>query len=199
MATGFIIEGLGLVPGWKYEAIVTTLSGDKPHAAPMGVRVIDGNTIWLEIYKTSATAKNIKKNKSFAANFTGDVSLFYRSLYKKGPLEYAPEKAGPPVLKDAEAWIEATLVDTQDLGPTVRYVAAATACFKKNKNARIVNRADSLALECMIKASKVAFLTGAEKEFLVKEIENMLQTVTRIAPGSEAEKMAKDIASGLRR
>jgi hypothetical protein len=200
MATESIIEGLGLVPGWKYEAIVTTYSGDKPHAAPIGFRVIDARTVWLEIYKTSSTAKNIENMKSFAVNCTGDVSLFYRSLYKKGPLEYGlEERTTFPVLKDAEAWIEARLVDRQDLGPMVRYVAAATAFYKRKKDAVIINRADSLALECMIKASKIPYLPKTEKEFLIKEIENMLQAITRIAPGSHAEEMAKDIASNLRR
>jgi len=195
-----ILKGLGLNPGWKYEAIITSYSDDKPHAAPMGIRVIDEGTVWLEIYKTSRTAKNIERKKTFAINFTGDVSLFYRSLSKKEPLTYGKaEKIDAPVLKDADAWIEARLVDEQDLGGMTRFIAAAVASHKRKKDPQIINRADYLALECMIKASKVPYVPDEEKDFLIKEAVYILQAISRVAPASPAEKIAQDIVSTLRR
>ncbi|MBN2251017.1 MAG: DUF447 family protein [Candidatus Altiarchaeota archaeon] len=192
-----ILKDMGFRRNWIYETIVATYSGGKGHAAAMGVSTGDMENIALEAYKSAETCVNIRERKSFTVNFTCDINLFYRSLYEKNGISYArADKVNAPFLKDADRFLEISVIKEEDLGDRMRFTGKIGSCGGSD-SIRLVNRADSLALECMIKASKIPYASPVEKERLKEEITYISRAVSRTAPGSDAARVCDAILSSL--
>jgi len=193
-----ILEALGFRRDWTYEIIAATYSGGRPHAAAMGICTRDLSSITLEVYKTAQTCENILSTRCFTVNFTKDVFLFYESVYEKEGLKYGKAKnVHAPCLKDAEAFIELKVIDATDLGDRMGFAGEIISFAKKEEVIHLLNRADALALECLIAASKIPHVSGREKEFLLEEIRYISRTVSKVAPGSAAEKAVLKTCSGM--
>ncbi len=168
----------------------------------MGISTQDSETIDLEIYKTSETCKNILKEKEFVINFTDDISLFYTSVFEKKKLDYErAKKVNAPILKDANALLEMRVRGIEDLEEKVKVKAEIVDFYfnenfnEKKEKVNLINRAESLALECLVKATKIPHVSKNGKEKLKKEIRYISLVVRRVAPGSEAESLVEKVHS----
>jgi hypothetical protein len=190
-----VLEALGFRKEWIYEAIITTYSGAKAHSAPIGVSTSDHEKITAEIYKTSETCANILSKRAFAVNLSSDVSLFYDSCYKKEALIYGrADNIDAPILAQADASLEISLVSLVDLGDRIRFTGSiAGYSSRKGPGAvKLINRGDALALEALIAATKMPHASAEEKELLSKEIRRIHRVVSRVSPGSSAEKLVNE-------
>lgn len=195
-----ILEALGLKKNWVYETIVSSYLGEKPHAAPMGIRTRDHEHLTLEIYKSSATCASIILKKAFTVNFTCDVSLFYDAVYRRDALLYGRgKKVDAPFLAQADAYLEIEVSGSEDIGDRMRFTGKIAACSycKKDGRIKLLNRGDALALEALITASKIPYVTAGEKEALSGEIKRICRVVSRVAPGSAAEELVCGLSSYL--
>ncbi|MEA3254385.1 MAG: DUF447 family protein [Candidatus Altiarchaeota archaeon] len=194
-----IPEGLGLKKNWIYESIVTTYSGGRANSAPMGVYTIDFEGVNLEVYKTSKTCRNILENKEFVINFTDDISLFHSSVFEKEIGYVRARKVDAPILKNADAFLEMRVGEVKDLGDKVGINAEVVDYYlneeRGGEKINPVNRADALALECLIKATKIPHASVDERNHLKKEIRYISRVVGKVAPGSEAELLVERIRS----
>jgi len=115
------IKDIGFVEGGVVETIVTTHNPDSsPNAAPIGVHTISDAEILMNIHTTSDTFKNIMRTGGCAINVVFDPYLFIKTcLLGSGKAEMENEisteevrpakRINAPLLKDANAWIEAEL------------------------------------------------------------------------------------------
>jgi len=180
------LKKLGLKKNWIYEVVVTTGKS----AAPMGFWTPDFERVMLRVYKTSGTYRNILHERKFAINFVEDVAVFYYSLFKKEKLRFKKIKnSDAPVLANVKSWILLEAVDVHDLGDSVE-ITAKIKKSKISKNTRLINRAEFLALECMIKATK----RGAKKP----EILEYCEKIKKVAPKSEYEKIVEGMVKWLK-
>lgn len=177
---------------WIYEAIATTFNKNKkPNSAAVGFYTKDFRTVVIELYKTSKTCDNVLREKEFAINFTGNISLFYKSSISKKGLKYAKaKKINAPILKDADGYLELKSIGIEDLNDKVR-IESEVIDSKINKNIILINRAKSLALESIINATKIPYIPDSDKNFLKKEIQKYKRVIKKTAPNSEYERITK--------
>jgi hypothetical protein len=195
-----VLEALGFRKDWIYETIISTYSGAKPHSAPMGVSTPDRAFLAAEIYKTSETCANILSKKIFCVNLSSDISLFHDSAYKKGTLVYGrADKIEAPIIAQADASLEISVLESVDLGDRIRFIGNVVnySARKEFASIKLVNRGEALALEALIALTKIPHSTSEEKESLEKEIRRISRVVSRVAPGSPAEKLAYEVSLRL--
>ena len=195
-----VLEALGFRKDWIYESVISTYSGTKAHSAPMGVSTRDHERLTAEIYKTSETCANILSKKVFAVNLSPDVSLFYDSSYKKEALIYGrADKIDAPILAQGDAYLEVSVLDVVDLGDRMRFVGKIVgySSSKEPGAIKLINRGDALALEALIAATKIPSASAEEKDLLIKGITHICRVVSRVAPGSNAERLANEASLRL--
>jgi hypothetical protein len=112
---------MGFTPGRIIESIVTTYNTDgSPNAAPIGIYPISNNEIEMNIRTTTDTHSNLLRTGGCVVNVVFDPLLFLKcGLLGSGKGEAENEVASSdvtpadnvdaPVLKDANAWIEAKM------------------------------------------------------------------------------------------
>ncbi len=180
---------------WIYEVIVTTYSNNKPNAAPMGVWTDDLSCLILEIYKGSETCRNILRNREFVVNFTDDILLFYGSIHAKDDMKYSKaEKVNAPVLNDAPGFLELRAGVVEDRGDRVG-IRAVIVNSNLNGEIKLLNRAESLALELLINHTKtrVPAISKARRESLKERMKDYLRIIKKVAPDSGYEGMAENL------
>jgi hypothetical protein len=195
-----VLEALGFRKDWIYETIISTYSGAKAHSAPMGVSTPDHSSLVAEIYKSSETCANMLSRKVFSVNLSSDISLFYDSSYKKEALVYGrADMIDAPILAQADVSLEVCVAGSVDLGDRIRFTGriAGYSSGKEPGSVRLINRGDALALEALIAASKIPDASAEEKEFLSKEIKRISRVVSRVSPGSQAEKLVNVVSLRL--
>jgi len=200
MKTAKVLEALGFRKDWIYETIISTYSGAKAHSAPMGVSTPDRTALAVEIYKTSETCANILSKKAFCVNLSSDISLFYDSSYKKEALIYGrADNIDAPILAQADASLEVSVLEEEDLGDRMRFTGkiAGYSSGREPGAIKLINRGDALALEALIAATKIPSASAEEKDLLVKEIRRICRVVSRVAPGSDAERLANAVSLRL--
>jgi hypothetical protein len=194
-----VLESLGFRKDWIYETIISTYSGAKPHSAPMGVSTPDHAGLIAEIYKTSETCANILSKKVFSVNLSSDLSLFYDSSRKKESLVFGrADKIDAPILASADASLEVSVIGSVDLGDRMRFTGKILgfSCGKESGAIKLINRGDALALEALIASTKIPYASAEEKELIVKEIRRICRVVSRVAPGSDAERLVNEVSLG---
>ncbi|MFZ2456241.1 MAG: DUF447 domain-containing protein [Candidatus Altiarchaeia archaeon] len=200
MKKGKVLEALGFRKDWIYETIIATYSGAKAHSAPMGVSTHDHVRLTAEIYKSSETCANILSKKAFSVNLSSDVSLFYDSYCRKEALVYGrADNIDAPILAQADACLEISVEESIDLGDKMRFIGKVVGRSARKEYADIkpINRADALAIEALIAFSKIPSAQAEEKDALVKEIRRICRVVSRVAPGSDAERLVNVVSLRL--
>jgi hypothetical protein len=184
------LESLGMKKNWLYEIVVSSYSGQTPNVAPFGVKTKDYKNLTIEMYKGSATLKNILEAGEFAVNVVDDPVIFYNALYCKGKMHFnGAEMIKAPVIVDSPASIEVRLKKTEEREKS--YILKAEVIhINFRQKSQLTNRAKSLALESLI-------LSTRKNLFPEKEMERMLRenyrVVKKVAPESEYEKMMHDL------
>ncbi len=180
-----ILKRLGLEKTWIYETIVTTSDGKKNNAAPIGIWTKDFSDIEMEIYKKSKTFKNILATNEFVVNLVDDPRIFYDALYNKDNLKYKKaKKVCAPVLRKTSMWLELKVKRKEDNDRKIK-ICAEIVSFKTDKKPILLNRAKYIALESLIKSTKIPVKR--------KEIEENLRVIKKVASKSEYEKIVEKL------
>lgn len=197
-----ILKSLGFKKNWVYEVIVTTEYNGIAHAAPMGVSSSDLRKILVSVYKSAETCRNISETGFFAVNFTNDMSLFYSSLHEKKKIKYIqPKGLVISVLGKADAFVEARVTSEKDADEKIIFTAEVIGFAKNGKRKiQLINRAESLALEALIKASKIkATKDSVKRKHLLDELRYIAFAASKTAPDSSHARMASKLSSLFRR
>jgi hypothetical protein len=178
---------LGFKKDRIYETIVTTRTEGGMNAAPMGVWSADLESVKLLVHKTAKTYENIRKEKRFTVNFSGDIALFYDAVLEKGSLR---TEDGTLVLEGCNAALEVEVSGIEDKGDSAEVTAKITSCRIK-KRPHLINRAEYLALDSLIAYTKLQHVSAEEKKMLTERMRENLRVIRSTAPSSEFQKRAE--------
>jgi len=183
-----------------YESIVTTLNSDcTSNAAPMGITLQDEKHLTLTIFNTSKTLQNLKTNPCAVINFTCDIELFYKTVFKKTlftgnlPLEWfvPAEYVAAKKLQVAEVALEVTVIDSKPLNDEKTLVICRIEHLTSSPIgvSQLYSRAFALTLEALINATRIeTYHTNSQKQAqtnkLAEQIFDYAQIVERVAPNS---------------
>lgn len=169
---------------WIYEVVVSVKDKDKLHYAPMGVLTHDGEHAVLEMYESSETCRKIIEKRNLTVNFTGSMEVLYSAVIKELDDDFFAD--APSAALEVEEVI--------DLGGKYRFICGVKSINKKNEiEENMVNRAKFLILECLIYYTKPN--NNADK---LKEISKFYEKIKTVAPGSDYERMAYNLAEKIR-
>ncbi len=183
------LSRFGFRKNWVYEGIVSSANkGGSLNNAPMGFSTSDLKTITLRPYKNTRTYKNISRTKKCILHFLSidekNISLFHDFIWRKEKKTKKMRSRGHFVLK-AERIEE----DTANAARSVVFCSVTRVAG----NVSLFSRAPFLAFECVVKASKLGL--GLEGDPLLRAIiKNHFETISRIAPHSKYERIAKACA-----
>ncbi|MEE9379300.1 MAG: DUF447 domain-containing protein [Candidatus Lokiarchaeia archaeon] len=195
----FNYQDFGLKKDNLYEIIATTYSITKdgkeikPNASCMGIRMIEGEQIQLSPFYSTITYKNLKEYSTIAINFVDDVYLYALAALKEPnspigltdfPLEhydfkYLESRAmDVPYIKKAwgiligEVSQEFQKTKTDDLGEFIIPVFKLDVIFteKLQETHKLFNRAENLALETIILATRLKVAKENHKQVLFSKI-----------------------------
>lgn len=184
------LESIGMKINWLYEIVISSYSGQNPNVAPFGMRTKDHKNITIEMYKGSATLKNILETGEFAVNVVDDPVIFYNALYCKKKIHFTGAKMlTVPVIVDSPASIEVRLQATEERDNSY-ILEAEVVHIDFRKKSELTNRAKSLALESLILSTRKALFPEKEMERMLRE---NYRVVKKVAPESEYEKMMHDL------
>lgn len=173
-----VLKEMGFRKAWIYEVIVTTADS----LAPMGIWTDDFKTVDMDVYKTSKTHDSVIREGRFVVNFVDDISLFYDAVSKKAEREREiTEKI--PTLKHASGYLELEVVNVERLENRSRISSRILSYYIKS-DIRLINRAESLALECLI---------GFTKNPNVEDLKEYLRVIKKVAPGSKYERLVETL------
>ncbi len=180
----FNLKNFGLKKGYLYEIIATSYSlsanglAIKPNTSCMGIRVIEGDQLQMSPFYSTTTYKNLKQNNIIVINFVDDVFLYaLAALKEKGspiglnefPSKYYDYKhleslsMDVPFIKKAwgiligEALKELQKSKEDGFGEYIMPIFSFKVIFteKLNESHKLFNRADNLALESIILATRL--------------------------------------------
>jgi hypothetical protein len=188
------LQTIGMKKGWIYEVIVSTYRGNKPHSAPIGVWTDDFVALNMEIYSDSGTLKSIMDLKDFTVNLVADVAVFYSSLFDEANMEYRDSlNINAPVVRSASAIIEARLKKVEDKG-NMFHLESEPLNVEVNEPVKLINRAEALAIESLILATKLPYLPGPKAQATLRE---NYRIVRKVAPGSQYETIVGKLVEAL--
>lgn len=181
----------GFRKGWVYEGIISSENeDDSTNNAPMGFFTSDLKTITLRPYKNTNTYKNVVRTKTCDLHMPEinekNIRLFYNFIWNKRTKtrKLSKNSSGYLILK-----VERVESDARNNARSVIVCSIERVVGK----VFLFSRAPFLAFECVVKASKLGF--GLEQDAFLREIiKNNFETIKRIAPNSEYEKIAKKCA-----
>lgn len=187
---------LKIKKGWIYEAIATTFdSNSDPNAAPMGFYTNDLSSISLKIHKTCKTYKNINQTGMLAINLTDDFGLMYKTIFSKQELKYKFD-SNVPILKDINNYVILKLSEFKENIPNDPIHSEFNFNIEKevlSKNYPLINRANNLILETLIKAVKPF------DEFTNYHLKENYRVVKKVAPESKHENLIRKILNSTKK
>jgi hypothetical protein len=184
------LKEIGMKKNWIYEVIVSTFCVRGPHAAPMGIWSEDLDTLNMAIYKDSKTLENIIKEGEFIVNFVDDIKIFYGSLFNKGKIAFKQARQiNAPVIKDSSAIIECKVKHIEKMENRF-HISAEIAGIRIWDEIKLINRAEGLAIESLILATRLPHFTGRRNEDALKE---NFRIIGKVAPGSTYEHIMEKV------
>lgn len=180
----FNYQDFGLKKDILYEIIATTYSITengmkiKPNASCMGVRMIEDTLIQISPFYSTTTYKNLKEQSIIAINFVDDVYLYALAALKEPdsvinltdfPIKYYDFKniearnMDIPYIKKAWGILIGEVIQefkknkTDDLGEYIMPVFKLKVFYseKLKQSYKLFNRAENLALETIILATRL--------------------------------------------
>lgn len=182
---------MGFKKNWVYEGIASTESKDcSQNNAPMGFLSTGLKAITLRPYRNTRTYENIQRTKKCVLHSLElseeNVSSFHDFIWsEKAKKAKKVNSTGFLVLK-----AEKIKEDKANAGRSI----VVCSVVKAEGKFFLFSRAPSLAFECVVKASKLG-LRLEDDALLRAIIKNNLETIQRIAPNSECEKIAVKCSS----
>ncbi|MFX0080374.1 MAG: DUF447 domain-containing protein [Candidatus Hodarchaeota archaeon] len=195
----FDYQDFGLKKDNLYEIIATTYSINsenkaiKPNASCMGIRMIEGNQIQISPFYSTATYKNLKEYGTIAINFVDDVYLYALAALKEPfspigltdfPSNYYDFKYLESRMKDVpyikKAWGILIGEVSHEFQKTKldKFGEAIIPVFKLNviysekfqESSKLFNRAENLALETIILATRLKIAKENNNQPLLSKI-----------------------------
>jgi len=195
----FNYQDFGLKKDNLYEIIATTYSITKngkeikPNAACMGIRLIEGTQIQISPFYSTITYKNLKEFSTITINFVDDVYLYALAALKEPespinltdfPLKYydfkylESQNMDVPYIKKAWGILigkvshEFQKTKSDNLGEYIIPVFKLDVIYsKKLKDSyKLFNRAENLALETIILATRLKVAKENENYTLLSKI-----------------------------
>ncbi|MHA1930911.1 MAG: DUF447 domain-containing protein [Promethearchaeota archaeon] len=213
----------GLKKNYLYEVIATSYSitNDetviKPNASCMGIRLKENNRIQIKPFYTTSTYQNLKNKSVITLNFIDDVYLYALSALKdpnshiglaEFPIEYYGFKRleslnmDIPYIKNSWGILickvhkEFQEIKRDDLGETIIPVFHLEVISSDILGAsyKLFNRAENLALEIIILATRLKIAKINEDELLVSKIFDRIKEYFKdISRFGKNEKVIKTI------
>jgi len=211
------LQDYGLNKDCLYEVLACTISKkneiEYPNTASMGIRVINDKLLKIKPYYNTMTHRNIKEYGIVSLNFIEDVVLFAQASLKeikrdfKGfPIEdylyyyYRRKDYKIPYLK--QAWMvifcnvvnETHVVKQDEMGSinATEFELEVIYSIKKKESFKLYNRAENLALESIILATRLKIARENKDEILYSKIETRineyLNMITQFGRNSSALK-----------
>jgi hypothetical protein len=206
-----------------YEIIATTYSITengkeiKPNASCMGIRILKDNEIQISPFSSTSTYKNLKKNSIVAINFVDDVYLYALAALKEqespiGLIEFPPEyyefkyletrSMDVPFIK--KAWGILVCKVSQEFEKTKQdgFGEVIIPVFKLNtiyhekfqESFKFFNRAENLALEAIILATRLKIAKKKDDKQLFNKInEKIIDHIESIRRFGKNENALKTI------
>jgi len=217
----FNYQDFGIKEGNLYEIIATTYSISengmeiKPNASCMGIRMIEGEQIQISPFYNTITYKNLKEYNTIAINFVDDVYLYALAALKEpeSPIDLKdfPSKyynfkyiesrsMDVPYIKKAwgllvgEVSHEFQKTKDDNFGEIVIPVFKLDVIFteKLQETHKLFNRAENLALEATILATrlKIARESHNETKFsqIYEKIKDFIKNIERFGKNKRALK-----------
>ena len=195
----FNYQDFGLKKDNLYEIIATTYSitkngkGIKPNASCMGIRMIEGEQIQISPFYNTITYKNLKEYGTITINFVDDVHLYALAALKEPdspinltdfPSKYYEFKhlkfraMDVPYIKKAwgiligEVSHEFQKTKNDELGEVIVPVFKLDVIFteKLRETHKLFNRAENLALEVIILATRLKIARENQNQVLFSKI-----------------------------
>ncbi len=219
----FNYQDFGLKKDNLYEIIATTYSITevgkeiKPNASCMGIRMIEGEQIQTSPFYSTTTYKNLKEYSTIAINFVDDVYLYALAALKEPdspigltdfPSKYYGFKHLESSMMDVpyikKAWgiligrvsQEFQKIKRDDLGEIITPVFKLDVIFseKLQESYKLFNRADNLALETIILATRLNVAKENQNQPLFFKIqEKIIDHIDNIKRFGKNEKALKTI------
>ena len=217
-----IFEEFGMYENNLYETIATTISyRDKmkiPNAASIGIRIISDDLIQIKSYFHSQTYRNIKTNNVVAFNLIEDIYQFALASLKNTndiDLKGIPDNQflyyslkdddhifEIPYLKNSWGVIFCNLSHEREINnkDSLGQIIASEFKFivldtkKLKESFKTFNRAENLALEVIILATRIKVAKENKNEIIYSMINEKIQNnLTIIEKLSKSEKIFKTI------
>jgi len=223
-------QDFGLEKDYLYEVIATTYSSleenkeIRPHASCMGIRLIGEDQIQISPFFSTTTYKNLKDSSIITLNFVDNIYLYALAALKEPnspiglttfPSKYYSFKYLESLAMDVpfitKSWgiiigkvaHEFYKTRKDDLGemmiPVFKLDIIYTEKFRESN--RLVNRAENLALEAIILATrlKVAIQNQNEAQFMkmYDKIGEYLKMIEKIGKNENALKVIELINNYL--
>ncbi|MEM4576050.1 MAG: DUF447 family protein [Candidatus Nezhaarchaeales archaeon] len=161
-------------PGALYEVIVTTLGSDgRPHAAPMGIRMIDYNSFSMRSYGETKTLLNLRLRGQGVLNVVDDVEVFFKCIFEPHKLSFDWSMTIPR-LKSACAWL---LFRVENIVTRDEYYELLCSIVDFNavkKKPKPLCRAETSLLEALIHYTRVKYYKSIGDEPKVCELKELL-------------------------
>jgi len=217
----FNYQDFGLKEGNLYEIIATTYSITKkgkeikPNASCMGIRMIEGEQIQISPFYSTITYKNLKEYSTIAINFVDDIYLYALAALKEpeSPInltdfpskyydfKYLESRAmDVPYIKKAwgiligEVSQEYQKTKTDDLGEVIIPIFKLDVIFteKLQETHKLFNRAENLALEAIILATRLKIAKKNQNQVLFskihEKIKDFIENIERFGKNKRAQK-----------
>jgi len=194
-------QDIGLRIKFLYEILATTFSKTQeklvPNTASMGIRLIEEDIINIFPYPNTTTFKNLKENKFLTINFVDNVYLYALASLKdfdsnkhleEFSLNYYDfyrftDKITLPYLKQAWATLFCKVIDetqftkNDDLGSVIiSEFKLEVISFKKYRESfNLYNRAENLALETIILATRLKLAEQKGEKTLYLEYKSKIE------------------------
>ena len=211
------LQDYGLNQDNLYEVLACTISKkneiEYPNTASMGIRVIDDKKLKIKPYYNTQTHRNIKEYGIVSLNFIDNVTLFAQASLKeiegdsKGiPIEdylyyeynYRGKNCKSPYLK--QSWMvlfcnvinETHIIKQDNIGTinATEFEMEVVSSIKNRDSFKLYNRAENLALESIILATRLKIARKNKDEILYSKIESRIndyfEMITKFGKNSNA-------------
>ncbi|MBY9003523.1 MAG: DUF447 family protein [Candidatus Lokiarchaeota archaeon] len=213
------LQDYGLNQDYLYEVLASTISkkdeNEYPNTASMGISVIDDRLLKIKPYNNTVTHENLKEYRFVSLNFIEEVELFAQASLKKIksgfngiPIEdylyyeysHRGEDNRIPYLK--QAWMvifcsvvnETQIVKQDNMGTisATEFELEVIYSIKKKESFKLYNRAENLALESIILATRLKIARNNKDDLLYSKIESKINDyfdmITKFGKNSSALK-----------
>jgi hypothetical protein len=190
---GSVLRGLGFREGCISETIVCTINSDKSfNVAPMGLRLI-GNDLIISPFVSTRTCKNLRMNRRACVNLVSEPEVYlFSALKNEGDWSTRISINEDMSVSGSEALIY--LDFTEEPAPSkdrATFTGKVRSTKILSKTPRVFSRGKSLAIEAVILATKIEYLTKhgdiSEAEPLIRRLFELHETIKHVSQGDASE------------